>query len=119
MMNELKGILYLSFKYFTEYVEPGPGLDLTRPFPLYIKRLMQYQIDLKDETILKQQVGLTKRAASPRIDSIFGEDKKTGEAFIRDPKNLSQENSKLIRYLLTHIDFSSSLTQTEIINQLI
>ena len=74
---------YLNFKYFLEYVSPNKSLDIGKPFPLYVKKLMKYQIDKCNEAHLKEKFNVTRRRLKSRVDTIFSEDKNSKKAFLK------------------------------------
>ncbi len=75
LTNQSLEAFYLNMRYFCEYVSPGVALDISTPFPIYVKRLMKYQVDRCNEQVLRAQFKVTRRRLKERIDSLFREDK--------------------------------------------
>lgn len=109
---------YLSFKYFLEYVSPKKSLDIGSPFPLYIKKLMKYQIDKCNDLDLKEKFNVTKQRFKSRIDTVFFEDKKNKKAFIKKRK-ISEETIKALQYILGFIGSHPAFDQDQVILELL
>lgn len=108
---------YLSFKYFSEYVSPKNSLDISSHFPIYIIKLMKYQIDKCEESELREKFNVTKNRLKSRIDNLFKIDKKNKIACLK--KNLSESNYKALQYILGFIGSHAAYTQEDIISELI
>lgn len=109
---------YLSFKYFLEYVSPKKSLDIGSPFPLYVKKLMKYQIDKCKDGDLKQRFNVTKQRLKSRIDTVFSEDKKNKKAFMKKPK-ISEDTIKALQYILGFIGSHPAFDQDQVISELL
>jgi hypothetical protein len=118
MTNKSLESLYLSFKFFNEYTSEKKPLNISEPFPLYIKKLMMYQIDKCNEEDLKLKFSATKHTLESRISTLFKDDKKTATTQLKNPK-LSKNNFQLIQYLLGFIGIQPAFDHTILISQII
>lgn len=109
---------YLSIKYFLEYVSPKKSLDISRPFPIYVKKLMKYQIDKSKDSYLKEKFNVTKKRLKSRIDSIFSEDKKNHKAFMKKP-TMSADTFKALQHILSFIGSHPVFDQNKVISELL
>lgn len=109
---------YLSFRYFLEYVSPKIPLDIGKPFPLYVKKLMKYQIDKCKEADLKEKFSVTKQRLKSRIDTIFSEDKKNNKAFMKKPK-ISEDTLNALQHILSFIGSHPAFDQDQVISALL
>lgn len=116
--NRALEAFYLSLRYFLEYVSPKIGLDISKPFPLYVKRLMKYQVDKSDERTLRESFNVTKQELKTRIDKLFKEDKRNSTACLNKPR-ISLQTLEAIRHILGFIGSHPAFTQTELLEQLI
>lgn len=110
--------LYFSFKYFNDYVSPKNPLDITAPFPLYIKKLMKYQVDKCDETYLKNNFNMTRQRFKSRIDNIFSEDKKKHLAFLKKPE-IPRNILDVMNYVMGFIFSRPAFDQDQVISGLL
>lgn len=109
---------YLSFKYFVEYVSPKKPLDISQPFPRYIKHLMKCQVDKCKPEELRQRFHVTPERLKARIDTLFKEDAKADTATLRKPK-VSYDTFLAVQHLLGFIGSHPAFTAVELINDLI
>ncbi|WJV61896.1 hypothetical protein PCO87_18915 [Pectobacteriaceae bacterium C52] len=109
---------YLSIKYFLEYVSPKKTLDIGTPFPLYVKKLMKYQIDKCKETELKENFNVNKARLKSRIDTIFSEDRKNEIAIMRKTK-ISADTFNTLQYILGFIGSHPAFDQDRVISELL
>lgn len=109
---------YLSFKYFLEYVSPKKSLDIGSPFPLYVKKLMKYQVGKCKENDLRDKFNVTKLRLASRIDSLFAEDKKQSLAFMKKLK-ISEDTLKAIQHLLSFIGSQPAFDQEQVVSELL
>ncbi|EIA3184640.1 hypothetical protein V3H30_07500 [Vibrio parahaemolyticus] len=116
--NESLEAFYLSFKFFEEYTSSKKPLDITSPFPLYIKKLMKYQIDKSEESKLKQDFNVSKERLKSRLDSIFAEDKKALTASMKKGK-MSEQTFRAIQHILSFIGSQPAFDQTEVVSELL
>lgn len=117
LTNESLEAFYLSFKYFTDYSSQDKILDIGAPFPIYIKKLMKYQIDKCEETVLKEKFNVTKQCLKSRIDTIFAEDKKNQTAFVKKPE-ISENTFNAIKHILGFIGSNPAFDQDQIVSAL-
>lgn len=115
---EALNALYLSMKYFIEYVSPNKAINIQQPFPIYIKRLMIYQVNKCDEHLLREKFHESKLSLKNRIDTSFKEDKEHGIAYFKKDR-ISRQFFESIQYLLGFIGVVPAFTQQALIEQLI
>ena len=82
LANQALEAMYLSMRVFLEYNSPKKTLDLSQPFPLWVKRLMIFQVERCEEEVLKDRVNVTASRLKSRIDNSFKIDKKAKRATI-------------------------------------
>jgi hypothetical protein len=116
--NQSLETMYLQIKYFLEYVSPKRRLDLSLPFPIWVKRLMKFQVDKCDESQLRDKFNVTRKRLIDRIDGAFKEDKKNNLAIYRQGK-LSLDTLNAIKHVLSFIGGSYEFNQNDLINELI
>ena len=75
--------MYLFAKYHYEYERQNKILDVTQPFPLWIKKLMKYQVERANEEVLLRDYALTKEKLKRQIDTAFEDDGSTKTACLR------------------------------------
>jgi hypothetical protein len=109
---------YFSIKYFNEFISPKSNLNIFSPFPLYVKRLMKYQVDKCKEIDLKTKFNVNKTRMKSRIDTLFSENKKTNTAVLKKPK-ISENNFKAIQHLLGFIGSHPAFDQASIIESIL
>ncbi|GGF54175.1 hypothetical protein [Alteromonas lipolytica] len=110
--------VYLNVKFFLEYASPKKPLDIRKPFPLYIKKLLSFQADKCADVELKKKFNVSRDRLKKRIDSIFAEDKKKQVAYLRKPK-VSEDNFKAIQHLLGFISTRPAFSQEQLISEFI
>src|SRR5690606_35211520 len=59
LANQALETMYLRMRFFLEYNSPKETLDLSQPFPLWIKRLMIFQVEKCEEGVLKERFNVT------------------------------------------------------------
>jgi hypothetical protein len=116
--NQSLETMYLRMKFFVEYNSPKKTLDLSQPFPLWIKKLMILQVEKCNEDDLKLKFKVTKNRLVNRIEGGFKEDKKNKIALYKQGK-LSQETFHAIQHVLSFISGNASFDQDELINELV
>jgi hypothetical protein len=117
--NDSLEAFYLSFKYFIEYASPKKELDILRPFPLYIKKLMKYQIEKCKESDLRTKFNVTKARLKSRIDNLFKDDAKKGTTEIRQGEKINQTMFGALQHLLSFIASQPAYTQEQILEELV
>lgn len=75
-----------SMQYFQEYVSEKRPLDLDKPFPAYIYRLLISQARLSDERRLKTEHKMSHATLIKKIETNFATDKKTATCSLRNNK---------------------------------
>lgn len=118
LANQALETTYLRMKYFLEYNSPKKSLDLSASFPIWVKRLMKFQVEKCDENQLREKFNVTKQRLVSRIDGAFKEDKKNKTAMYKQGK-LSIDTFNAIQHVLSFISGSASFDQNELIDELI
>ncbi len=116
--NQSLETMYLRMKFFAKYNSPKKTLDLSHPFPIWVKKLMKLQAEKCKEDDLKLKFNVTKKRLVNRIEGGFKEDKKNKVALYRQGK-LSQETFSAIQYVLSFISAQEAFSQDQVINELI
>lgn len=118
IINSSLDAFRLSIKYFIEYASPKKALDISRPFPLYVKRLMKYQVDKSSEAVLREKFSVTRARLKSRIDSLFAEDKKGNTAYLRKGK-IGTATIEALQHVLGFIGSHPVITQEALLEQLV
>ncbi|MBN8563545.1 MAG: hypothetical protein J0L70_23685 [Leptolyngbya sp. UWPOB_LEPTO1] len=115
--NESLEGFYLTFRYFLEYVSPNLALDLETPFPLYIRKLILYQVNKCDESELSKHFKLTRHKLDIQIRNLFKEDRKNKTSCLT--RKIKPEIFAAIQFLLERIYSLPSFTQEILIDEII
>lgn len=118
LANQALETMYLSMRFFLEYNSPKKTLDLSQPFPLWIKRLMMFQVDKCGEEILKEKFNVTASRLKSRIENSFKIDKKAKIAQYKDGK-LSENTFEAIQHVMSFISGNAAFTQDQLIDELV
>lgn len=116
--NQSLETMYLRMKYFFEYNSPERTLDISQPFPLWIKRLMKYQVYKCDEKQLREKFNVTRERLASRIDNAFKEDQKNKIAVYKNGK-LSADTFRAIQHIMSFISGNPAFTQNDLIDDLV
>jgi len=118
LSNQSLETMYLRFKFFLEYDSQKKPLDLSAPFPLWIKRLMMFQVETCDEAVLKERFNVTVQCLKNRIDKGFKDDKKSNTTVYKNG-TLSIDTLNAIKYIMSFISAKVAFTQEDLINELV
>lgn len=118
LTNQSLEAMYYSMKYFLEFTSPNISLDISKPFPIWIKKLIKYQIDKIDEEKLKEKFFVRKERLKIRIEKGFKDDKKTNKTLLIKDK-LSTETLQAIQFVMGFIITKEAFSQKDLINQII
>jgi hypothetical protein len=118
LANQSLETMYLRMKYFLEYNSPKKSLDISSPFPLWIKRLMVLQVNKFKESVLKEKFNVTQQRLKSRIENAFKVDKKNKTATLKDGK-LSQQTLEAIQHIMGFLVSDVAFTQEELITELV
>ncbi len=118
LANQSLETMYLRMKFFLEYNSPHKTLDLSKPFPLWIKRLMIFQVDKCDEKVLKEKFNVTASRLISRIENSFKSDKKAKFERYKEGK-LSENTFGAIQYVMSFISGNSAFNQDKLIEELV
>lgn len=116
--NQSLEAMYYSIKYFLEYTSVNISLDITKPFPIWIKKLIKYQIDKIDEEKLIEKFFVRKERLKTRIDKGFKDNKQTQKTLLKKDK-LSIETLHAIQFVMSFIISKEAFSQKDLINQII
>lgn len=115
--TELLEAFYFNMRYFSEYAAKNTRLDASKPFPLYIKKLIKYQVDKCDAKELLNRFRVGKDRLKARIDSHFKEDKNSSTATLNG--KISQETADALSYALGFINANYAFTGKEILDEIV
>lgn len=119
LLNESLQAFHLSFKYFLEYGMPGArSLDVSKPIPIYIKKLMKYQVDKCKPEDLREKFNVTRERLKSRIDNLFKDDKKNKTTQLQDFK-LGRDGLATLQHLLGFIGSVPAFTGEDLAKDLI
>lgn len=118
LANQSLETMYLRIKFFLEYNSPKKHLDLSSPFPIWIKRLIKLQVNKCDESSLRTKFNVTKQRLLSRIDNGFKDDKKNQVTTVKIGK-LSQETVSAIQHVMSFINGNAAFSQKDMIDELI
>lgn len=118
LTNKSLETMYLRIKFFLEYDSPKTPLDLSSPFPIWIKKLMILQADKCNEEDLRKKFNVTSQRLINRIDKAFKEDKKNKIAVYQQDQ-LSQATFNAIQYVMSFISGNPTFNQDDLLNELI
>lgn len=115
--NSLRTI-YLSVKFFVEYNSKDKMVDITSPFPIWIKDLMKLQVRKCNEAILKKEFNVSRKSLVKFIEKEFEEDRGNDLASCK-LWGVSIEKLKAIEYAMSFIDGTPSFSQNEILDEIV
>ncbi|MBN6741878.1 hypothetical protein JKG47_15310 [Acidithiobacillus sp. MC6.1] len=118
MTNTHLEALYLSFRYFLDYTSPKVALDISKPFPLYVKKLMAYQADKVDPSALRERFSVTPERLMTKIHTLFSGDNNSGTAVLKRRK-IGQHTLAALQYIMGFIITKPVITQDLLLDQLI
>lgn len=119
LLNESLEAFHLSFKYFLEYGMPGVrSLDVSKPVPIYIKKLMKYQVDKCKPEDLREKFNVTPERLKSRIDNFFKDDKKTRTTQLQNFK-LGRDGLATLKHLLGFIGSVPAFTGDDLAKDLL
>jgi hypothetical protein len=116
LTNESIDSFYLSLKFFNDFLADGSqSLDI-KGFPLYVKRLLRYQVKKCSEEDLKYKLKCSAQKLGSIVDNICKEDKVKNVCMIKE--GVSQAKLDLIVYLLRFIKVEPVFSSDEFMNDL-
>ena len=110
---------YLTFRFFVEYIAPKNPLDVWSPFPLYVKKLMKYQVLKCKEEDLRARFGASRKHLSSMIDSAFTEDKNNGTALLKKSGKASDSITRMAHFLLSFIGSYPAYSQDAVVSEVL
>lgn len=115
--NDALESFYLSFRYFSEYATENRKLDISKPFPAYIKKLMMYQVDKCEDADLKRRFNAGKDRIKSQIENLFKYDKKSN-TFLLKHIDISQNKFEMLNHILGFIGTKPAYTSESILSEL-
>ncbi|MBH3444870.1 hypothetical protein I5L59_14935 [Pseudomonas moraviensis] len=111
--------MYLSFRYFLDYATPdAQGLDVSKPIPIYIKKLMKYQVDKCKPEELRKKFNVTPEKLKSRIDTYFKDDRKSHTTQLQLHK-LGKDGFASFQYLVSFIVSHPAFTGDQLLDDLL
>ncbi|WP_139737669.1 hypothetical protein [Aeromonas caviae] len=110
--------LYLSVKFFAEYNSKNKMVDITSPFPIWIKDLMKLQVKKCNEATLIKEFNVSRKTLVKFIEKEFNEDRVNNLASCK-PYGVSIEKLKAINYVMSFIYGTPSFSQNEIVDEIV
>ena len=93
---------YLSFRFFDEYTGSNKKLDMSKEFPLYVKKLLKYQVGKCTQDELKNELKMSSQKLLAVIDNIFREDKGKKTCILKEGR-VSAAKMEAVSRLLSFI----------------
>ena len=118
IINTSLQAMYYNFKLLADYVMQKKLVDISKPFPIWIKHLVKYRVDQIDERKLKKGFNLSRKTLKSRIETGFKDDKATKTTVMKEG-GISRETITAIDYLLSHMEIKYVFKQNEIIDEII
>lgn len=119
LANKSLEAFYLSIKFLVEYAFQEKKLDPTKPIPLYIKKLMKYQVEKCDPEELRRDFNVTPERLKSRIDNYFKDDKKSKTTELQHHKVGGAQGFAPIGHLLSFIGSVPAFTADELMLELL
>lgn len=107
----------LSLRFYKEYHLPKKKLDLSNPFPKWIKKFMLYQVDKLDGVILKSEYSFDKNQLKTYIKDKFNYS--DNETVILKDESLSSSKIAVLSYLFSQFIIFPTFTQKQVIEAVI
>lgn len=117
LTNKSLQAMYYSMKYFNEYVSPKKRLDISRPFPTWIKVLFKYQADKVNADTLKEKFNVSSTRLKSRIDNGFKDDSKTNLTHLK-PGKISKSTVEAISYVMSFIVPKEAFSQDSLFDEM-
>lgn len=110
--------MYLSMRFFLEFNATKKSLDLSKPFPIWIKKLMILQVGKCEKGALKEKFNVNPERLVKRIKKHFKEDAESG-LVIWSKEGINGNTLKAIQYVMSFISGRAAFTQDDLIQDLI
>jgi len=117
IVNESLEAAYLSMRFLNDYTLAGKGIDLTQPFPLYVKKHMGYQIDRCVEGKLQSEFKLTKERLKTRLNKLFKDNRVNQTTVLND--KISRETLLALNYICSFIRSEYAFNGDQLIKEII
>ncbi|MCA9469892.1 MAG: hypothetical protein KC643_31215 [Nitrospira sp.] len=104
-------------KYYQEYEIPRKTLDISHPFPLYIKHHMKYQLDRCNPNELLRKFKKTRNELKQWVKENFEENQETGTAILKN--SIGEETFNAIKYLLSFFSLNPLFTANDLMKVLL
>ncbi len=115
--RSMQNFLY-RVRFLYDYQSEGShSLNISKPFPAYVVRLIHHQIGICDESHLRMSFSCTKKVLTNRVEKLFSIDKKTALASVANP--ISNETFNAISYVLSFVKVEPIASQDELIEEIL
>ncbi len=104
--------IYLNLKFLTTYGRDKPQLKIDEPFPAYVVKLFNYQVERASSALLKSEHNTSKKQVLAQIKSAFSIDTKNKLAVPTGKITTSQ--ARLFSYLVSFLEVRPPFNQREI-----
>ncbi|MGY1949451.1 hypothetical protein [Pseudomonas pergaminensis] len=118
LVNEALEAFHLSMKFYINYKYQEKKLDLGNPIPLYIKKLLKFQIDRCPAADLRKRFNKSPSDLKNLIDMLFEDDKKNRTTMLRLFR-LNEKAKSVLEHLLGFIGGSLAFTPETLISEII
>jgi hypothetical protein len=108
---------YLRIQFYRDYQQYNLALDISKPFPAYIIKLMKYQIGMASDIILWERYHLTKKRLINLIDSVFKENK-SHKAELKNPLDFLRI-FPVINYIMSFFVVHTAYNHEDILREII
>jgi len=98
---------FLSIAYYIDYGLPRIPVDFRKPFPIWVKHHMKFQVDKCNPNELKKKFNICPKDLKSHIQSLFKEDKEAETAAPAKP--IKDDSSLMIQYILNSIHLPNPL----------
>jgi hypothetical protein len=115
--NEAIKDFYLHTRFLYEYTLNNKALDLSAPFPKFIKRLLIRKITNTAADELRQKYGETQQTLASRMNNLFIVDEHSDT--VRAKGKISAPSQKLISDLFSMLVVRPAYTQKEVVESII
>ncbi|UZE21861.1 hypothetical protein LOY67_17595 [Pseudomonas sp. B21-056] len=117
LVNEALEALHLSFKFYASYGHMNRPLDLSKPAPIYIKKMLKLHVYRFKAEELREKFNVTQTRLESWIDNLFKDDKKSKTTMLQHHA-LSEVKLAAIQHLIGFNTYPA-FTADELMRELI
>ncbi|MBV7571787.1 hypothetical protein KW846_03655 [Pseudomonas sp. PDM32] len=110
---------FLSFKFYLDYPYQKKPLPIYHPMPLYVKKLMKYQVGKCKPEELRERFNISPDGLRARIDNYFKDDKAKKTTTFQKPIPQDEKSFAPIQHLLSFLGNYPAFSGDELIDDLI